>query len=474
MHHKYRLASVSLTLLLAVVFLAAAAGTAAQKTYVPVGPKKLTVVAGQPFEPVATSGDSKVSVTLCPEETEPATFTVSYAKPLENVRVAATGDFVGPGTIGRLNFEVSRVEGNDLVHDISKTSGAVYALADIGQKPTQFWLNVTVPKRTPPGTYKGAIGFYYQNKTFDVVTVQVQVRPLRLLGSSKQYILYTNCGPDGAGDAQAYADFAGSVAKLGFDSMSISAGPDDIQSALQAYTRAGFTRTVPLTTYADGTMPSTEDVSKIEAAVQSVGLPGALYFCKDQPINEKDAELIKVQAYAIRRARAKAIVTVADDTVLVLLPSRLHGLNYDTSMQYTQSLIAGEQSRSASMWQWCWWDAGQSVSQNRINSGMALWRSGLDGCMPAWNPGVCKPADSLLTEALREGIDDTRYITTYMKALRELKDMKRAKDNEYISATEAYLKSFLNKPLDQITVADLRQLRSKMAEYSVNLAAKLK
>ena len=76
-------------------------------------------------------------------------------------------------------------------------------------------------------------------------------------------------------------------------------------------------------------------------------------------------------------------------------------------------------------------------------------------------------------EALREGIDDTRYMTTYMKALRELKDLKRAKDKEFIAATEGYLASFMAQPLDQITPAKLRELKSKMAEYSLKLAARM-
>ena len=81
--------------------------------------------------------------------------------------------------------------------------------------------------------------------------------------------------------------------------------------------------------------------------------------------------------------------------------------------------------------------------------------------------------DSLQCEALREGLNDTRYITTYMKALRELKDKKRQGDKDYIASTEAYLSAFMSKPLGSITTADLRGFRAKMAEFSAKLAAML-
>jgi hypothetical protein len=93
--------------------------------------------------------------------------------------------------------------------------------------------------------------------------------------------------------------------------------------------------------------------------------------------------------------------------------------------------------------------------------------------MPANDDDRAESLDSVLCEALREGVNDTRYITTYMKALRELKDKKRDKDKDYIAATESYLSRFMSKPLDKLTPADLRAFRAKMAEFSVKLISML-
>ena len=73
---------------------------------------------------VPAAGSSKVSVTLCPEETEPATFSVRYAKSMSNVRASAAGDFVGPGQIPRANIEVSRVDCERLINSVSPSSGS--------------------------------------------------------------------------------------------------------------------------------------------------------------------------------------------------------------------------------------------------------------------------------------------------------------------------------------------------------------
>ena len=173
---------------------------------------------------------------------------------------------------------------------------------------------------------------------------------------------------------------------------------------------------------------------------------------------------------------ADGSVTVSDDAAIQRLMPYVDGINYKYDMPYVQALVAGGTDRT-NKWEWYWWDARESVVNNRIYSGIALWKSGLYGCMPFWMPkegeNGSASLDSLLGEALREGINDTRYITTYMKALRELKDKKRVQDKAYIETTEAYLAAFLAKPSEKLTPAELRAFRAKMAEFSIKLAAML-
>ena len=473
--------------------------------------RRLKIVAGQPFEPIPAKGPSRIWVGLCPEETEPATFTVSYDKPLENVRAAAVADFVGPGKIPRLNFEVSMVEGEDLVSQVSETSGVVFAQTNIGPDPVQFWVTVTVPRRTPPGVYKGKIGFYYQNKTFDTVPMEVKVLPLRLLGSSKQYVLYTPYGPTGSAptnlEGEAYRGFLSAFEKVGFRVVSVNCNRDKYASALETYGSTGLTGPVPILVYAfsemktisesgpvvvsaddpkmmtagwtgsnSWTSPTVDEVKSLRDLSASKGLNSVLFFCADNPNSDAARETARNQAKTFKRARVRSAARISDQKSLNELSPVLDGIDYHVTMPYVQSLINKEATRAGNKWEWYWWDARRSALDNRLYAGVGLWKSGLDGCMPAWMPldgkGPTDGARSMLGEALREGIDDTRYMTTYMKALRELKDLKRAKDKQFIAATEDYLDSFMAQPLDQITPAKLRELKSKMAEYSLKLAAR--
>lgn len=452
------------------------------KVSLPSGPKVLNVVAGQPFKGVPSTGSSRVSIVMCAEETEPATFTVTYSKSVPKVRVAAGVDFVGPGKIERKNVEVSRVDGDMLVNQVSSTSGATFTETDIGPAPTQFWVNVTVSKRTPPGFYKGVVSFYAQNKVLDVVPIEVKVLPLRLIGSSKQYALYTTYGPGAAAPCNMmgsdYTAFLGSFRKLGIRQVSVNCDPAKFGEAMCAYSSAGMSGPAPVIIYSfSNAVPTVEEVKSLANAASAAGQRSLLFFPVDQPITADEISAAQEQARVFRQARARAVCRIADETALATLKSSIDGVDFHVDVPYVQSLIKCEASRTSSQWEWLWWDARKSATDNRLFAGVGLWKSGLDGCMPAWMPEDGKSAwdgvRSLRAEALREGIDDTRYLTTYMKALRELKDKKRDQDKDYISATETCLANFMKKPLDGITVSDLCELRSKMAEYSMKLESML-
>lgn len=491
MLRKYKMSLKSLTVALGAALIlsqsalfAAPAKPAAPKVYVPVGPKVLTVVAGRPFEAVPATGPSKVSVTLCPEETESATFTVRYSKPLANVRVAAVGDFVGPGTLERGNFKVSQVVGDQLINEISTSSGAVFTTANIGPQPVQFWVDVTVPRRTPPGLYKGAIGFYYENKTFDVVSMEVNVLPLRLVGSSKQYAMYTYYGPAGQGEARLngdqYKQFLQAVSDLGIRLVTVYAAPSETTDALSAYSAAGLGSPTFLTTYSCGCYPPTvEEVAAIDASKRTLGLNKMLFFGLHNPTEPDAIDRAEEQLKTMKKARAATIAALSTEDAVTRLEPVLDQLDYHVDMERVQSYIAGTTRPEGVKWQWYWWDAKQSALANRRYAGVGLWMSGLYGCTPVWMPdegATVSPLEevkSLKMIALREGIDDTRYLTTFMKALRELKDLKREKDKDYIATTEEYVNAFLRKPLNTITPADLAAFRAKVVEYSIALNKRL-
>jgi hypothetical protein len=84
-------------------------------------------------------------------------------------------------------------------------------------------------------------------------------------------------------------------------------------------------------------------------------------------------------------------------------------------------------------------------------------------------------------EALREGIDDTRYITTLMSALREVKDALKVRGTKNaalaqktVEGAEAYLSASLAKPLKDLSNRECQEIRLKLAQYTIKLRAMLK
>ena len=436
-------------------------------------PKVLTVVAGCPFECVPSKGASKVSIIACAEETEPATFTVRSSKPLVGVKVSPLGSF---GKIPDSAIQISKVEGENLAGE----AGGV--ITDLGPQPTQFWLDVTVPRGTPPGVYQGKIAFYVQGKPYDAVPVEVKVLPLRLVGSSKQYILYTSYGPDGRAsemDADAYQGFVNAFRGYQFKSISVNASPAGVQDVLTNYKILGLTGPIPYTAYAfgSGDIPAEDQLKAVDDAKKAAGLASMFVFAVDDPKNELQISAAIQQIEALHAVKALSAARVSDERALERLDPYLDGINYSVDMPYVQSLISGQAKKTSMKMDWYWWDARKSVTDNRLYSGVMIWKSGLYGCMPVWMPqegaGPMDGVRSLQGEALREGVDDTRYLTTFMKALRELKDQKRQKDKDYIASTETYLTNFMSQPLQQLTPAQLCGLRAKLVEFSLALAARM-
>jgi hypothetical protein len=115
----------------------------------------------------------------------------------------------------------------------------------------------------------------------------------------------------------------------------------------------------------------------------------------------------------------------------------------------------------------------------RRNYGLALWRSGFDGCMDyayqhaftnIWNdfddpdyrdhvfayPTVDGVVDTVQWEGFREGVDDTRYLATLQKAIAE--------------ATDKTLAATAQRRIDRLDVAgDLDVARAMMCEWIVRL-----
>ena len=79
-----------------------------------------------------------------------------------------------------------------------------------------------------------------------------------------------------------------------------------------------------------------------------------------------------------------------------------------------------------------------------------------------------------MTAAVREGVDDTRYLTMFMRYLREVKDLKRAKDADYLESCEAYVNNFLAKDVTAVTYDQLEAFRAKLESMTLDLMSRAK
>jgi hypothetical protein len=75
--------------------------------------------------------------------------------------------------------------------------------------------------------------------------------------------------------------------------------------------------------------------------------------------------------------------------------------------------------------------------------------------------------DTVQWEAVREGINDTRYLTTMYAALRECKDAHI--EPALVAEAETYVETFMDKPLALLPETDLDTARAKIASYALRL-----
>ena len=123
-----------------------------------------------------------------------------------------------------------------------------------------------------------------------------------------------------------------------------------------------------------------------------------------------------------------------------------------------------------------------SPSVYRRRYGLSLWKNGENGAVPrayqnigtynfaerngqkvfcfAFPTWIGKPIDTIIYEAYREGIYDTRYMTTLEKYLKQAKE--KGLSPEVVARVEKWLATFSVND-------DLQQVRRQMADYILDL-----
>ncbi len=109
---------------------------------------------------------------------------------------------------------------------------------------------------------------------------------------------------------------------------------------------------------------------------------------------------------------------------------------------------------------WWEWDAGAATRlENRLRCGALLWKSGLSGALIEIAPDAPgKPDWPLRWEGVRQGVLDSRYLTTLFAFMRQVKDMDR--QNRLPGEAEEAVVATLNELAKQPSEAAVERFRA--------------
>lgn len=489
----------------------------------PILPDSLPPPAGSP---------SDVAAQACPGQTQAATFCIYSPKALTDVSADLTGNLQGIGrTINRSSVVVHVVKvwpqaGTGmaraadeagfvpelLVKDdrvtLAGLSPAVRlsgpARTDIAADTTkQFWLTITVPSGTKPGSYVGRVLVSGRGLAAPIpVRLSLTVLALRLLSPAKQYAMNLRSRLDPAPAALPSADgrdlvtdFVGKdmldrqlddIVAHGFTIATLADSPQTLADALAEYKLHGLGTAYNL-------YSGSGDPQAIEAQRRQGGGPSLTYFVPPDPerlaaVNPGGRLILPTATFITRQADFDALQSTLE------LPI------YNRDGDYARQLLRTKGQRVSAKRDWWYWSAtDENPLQNRLSCGVLLWRANLYGAfVPSYQAAfgtdpydetsagaaptksAFRPQmltypvqdgllDTLQWEAAREGVTDVRYLTTMYAALRECKDAHIA--GPLGAAAEIYVKTFLDKPLAALPEAEIDRFRLKVADYAVKLRA---
>ena len=483
--------------------------------------------------PAAPSNSTDLPVLACADQVQAATFCLYSQKALQNVTVTMPKDLQGIGhTLSRLNVAVHVVKvwkqgGAGPLQD-PDTAGPVPELlvkddrvtlsgsspivrlmgapvTDVPADTTkQFWVTVSVPRGTVPGQYVGNLMVSGRGLPAFPVRLDLNVLPLRLQNPAKQYGVNLRSRLDPApatlptADGRALVtDFVAApildqqladISAHGFRFVTLYDSPATLAAAAAEYKKFGFGE--PFLYRGDA------DPAAVEAARTAANLQ-PFYYSLD-PIALADAPA-RLAAFGKKGLTASAFIANQADMDALQSGVGLALDSYDSP--YSQDLIRSKGKRKAGTRDWWYWPAtNEDPHINRLDVGYHLWRANLYGAfvpeyqasfgadpydetsagaapsLAAYRPQMLTyPAqdgviDTLQWEATREGVNDVRYLTSMFLALgdcRHIYNIAKPLTDE----AEAYVNTFLDKPLALLPDAEYDKARAKIADYAIKLNA---
>jgi hypothetical protein len=472
-----------------------------------------------------------VSLSACPDEIEPASVIVYTAKDLKDATVrigtfaTATKNALAPGSIDvRV---VRRGAGANpplllMKDDRQALTGPVPAVRLTGDPQTdieagtskQFWVTVKVGKNQKPGTYKGNLSFSAPGVKPTTIPLSIEVLDLPMRSAFLQYSMdfrsLLSAVPGVPGGQVVTPDvFALHLANIrdhGFKNIMLYDRPEGLQTAIKLYKEAGMNPLGPLFI---GSVTDPNEAATVEGLRNASGYRNeelAIFYRLPDGASKDFTEAVR---QANRNARFVATTessaafqtlsgNIGDEAGEMLAPI------YPIEADYTQQLLRDGKRpptiRNVDYWTWS--IPSETPLRNRLYAGFLLYSTGKSGSgvygaftgpyqfVPEGSDpfaafsggGAADPAtgpqmttypvqggvlDTLQWEAVREGIDDIRYIGIMKGFIRDLKDLKVSK--EVTDAAESYLFNLVSKPLMTQTAAQLQANRRGIVREALKM-----
>jgi hypothetical protein len=500
------------------------------------GNSYLVSIPASPFErilpeslPTANELSSRVTLIECPDQTEAGSFALYCQNDLTHVSVRlltnlnAIGKFIPRSFVNIGVVKVWDREGNSVLIDpdsvgptpelivkndavpLVETGGQPPRLRVTGDPVTnipansekQFWIDVTVPRNTPPGQYTGQMVVTCRELPPFTVTLETDVLPLRLLSPAKQYVVgyrgqlgdtpAAGCvSGDHVTPVQLSAEL-GDISLHGFHYVSLSDSPDSLADTMSAESQFNFQTPLiyPVTSGADG-------LAEAQAVSKMANGPSTYYYLV--PVGPSmDQDVIN-----LKKAGLQTAAVINSNSDYNDIQDDLDVAIYPVDYSYVQDLLRTGGRRENSTRDWLTWPAAQSNPQvDRLYSGYLLWRMNLygeyvsdyqtsytdnpfDDTVSPTVPGFAGTRPAMLTyptangvvdtvqwESIREGINDVRYLTTYYTALRECKDAKV--DEDEIAQSQTDVTNFMNQDFWLMSDVAYQKGRAMITMYALDL-----
>lgn len=289
-------------------------------------------------------------------------------------------------------------------------------------------LDLTAPAAARPGRYSGVLTVR-RGAAASRSPAVVEVLPFELMRPSKQYAVTEVpvgargcCAPEAAG-----VDALRELRALGIGALCLTAAPADPTALVSAMRAAGLHGPV-LAPVAPPTDPSGTGVSGTNATASAASPPSAspppsaasirwyAWFAGGLPAPGMMATL---------RAEGARVACHLDDPAAageIDLPV------FDAAGASGARLLHAGGPPGARAAGWWSWDADTATPlESRLRCGALLWKSGLSGALVEIGPEAAgSPHWPLRWEGIRQGVLDSRYLTTLFALIRQVKDKDRA------------------------------------------------